>query len=252
MFDSGVGGLSIVRAFQALAPAERVVYFADTAWFPYGGRPAPEVRKRAFAITQRLLEANCKLIAIACNTASAAALEDLREMFDVPFVGIVPGVKPAAAAGRDVVILATPGTLSGDLYARVAGEFGRGVRITEVAGRGLAKLVEEGGMGTPAARELIREHLAGPVERGAGTVVLGCSHYNFLADDIRAEFPALAIVDTSESVARRIAQVLREKDIEAPPGSKGELDLIVSGDRGVFRQSMARLGFIPAGTGASV
>jgi glutamate racemase len=246
MFDSGVGGLSIVRAFQALAPAERIVYFADTAWFPYGGRPAPEVRKRAFAITQRLLEADCKLIAIACNTASAAALEDLRQMFDVPFVGIVPGVKPAAASAPDVVILATPGTLSGDLYARVAGEFGRGVRITEVPGHGLATLVEQGGMGTPAARALLHEYLAGPVERGASAVVLGCTHYNFLADDIRAEFPGLAIVDTSEPVARRIVQVLDENGIAAPPGPQGELDLIVSGDRAAFRESMARLGFKPS------
>jgi glutamate racemase len=245
MLDSGVGGLSIVRAFQAFAPSERIVYFADTAWFPYGGRPAPEVRKRVFAITQRLLEADCKLIALACNTASAAALADLRQAFDVPFVGVVPGVKPGAAAGKDVVILATPGTLSGDLYARVTEEFGHGVHITEVPGHGLADLVERGKGGTPAAREALREHLAGPVARGAGTVVLGCTHYNFLADDIRAEFPGLAIVDTSESVARRILQVLRESGLEAPPGAASELDLIVSGDRAAFRESMTRLGFSP-------
>src|SRR5215213_1909681 len=87
MFDSGAGGLSILREFQRLAPAERVVYFADTGWFPYGPRPAAEVRKRAFAITQRLLLADCKLIVVACNTASAAAVADLRQAFEVPFVG---------------------------------------------------------------------------------------------------------------------------------------------------------------------
>lgn len=245
MFDSGVGGLSILRSFQVLAPAERVVYLADTAFFPYGPRPAAEVRKRSFAITQRLLESDVKLIVVACNTASAAALPDLREAFDVPFVGTVPGVKPAASHSRSgrVVILATPGTLDGDLYARVVQEFGRGTRIASVPGTGLAELVEAGETDGPAARTAVRRLLGPEVRQGADVVVLGCTHYAFLRDAIEAEFPGLGVVDTSEAVARRAVRLLEDAGActEAPP--PGGVDLIVSGDRERFKAVMQQLGF---------
>lgn len=245
MFDSGVGGLSVLKAFRELAPNERVIYFADTAWFPYGPRPAPEVRKRSFAITQRLLESGVKLIVAACNTASAAAIADLREAFSVPFVGMVPGVKPAALhsqSGR-VVILATEGTLDGELYGRVVEEFARGTVINSVAGTGLAELVEDGKAGTSDAQAAVRAALQAQVAAGADTVVLGCTHYHFLAEDIRAEFPEVTIVDTSEAVARRAVQVLDESGLRADSGAQGALDLVVSGDREAFREAMARLGF---------
>ncbi len=248
MFDSGIGGLSVLRAFQALAPTEDTLYFADTLYFPYGPRPAPEVRKRAFAICDRLLQANAKLIVVACNTASAAALHDLREAFPVPFVGMVPGLKPAAASSRNrhVAILATPGTLDGALLAGVQEEFGSGTRIVTVPGHGLAELVEEGRAGTPTARSAIRSAIGHEVATGADTVVLGCTHYHFLAADIAAEFPSVAIVDTSEAVARRALQVLDEADLRAPAGRQGSLSVIVSGNRLAFRQAMERVGFVPA------
>lgn len=245
MFDSGVGGLSVLKAFRELAPNERVVYFADTAWFPYGPRPAAEVRKRSFAITHRLLESDVKLIIVACNTASAAAIDDLRQAFPVPFVGMVPGVKPAALRSKSgrVVILATEGTLDGELYARVVEEFARGTRISAVPGTGLAELVEEGRAGTARAREAIRGALGAQVRARADTVVLGCTHYHFLAEDIRAEYPQVTIIDTSEAVARRAVQVLDDGGLRADATADGGLDLAVSGDREAFRRAMARLGF---------
>lgn len=248
VFDSGVGGLSVLRHFQRLAPGEHVIYFADTAFFPYGPRPAAEVRKRSFAITARLLEAGAKLIIVACNTASAAAIADLRAAFPVPFVGMVPGLKPAAQRTRsgNVVILATPGTLDGELYARVVEEFGRGAKITNVPGHGLADLVENGQANSPAARAAIRRALAPAIEAGADTVVLGCTHYHFLAGDITAEFPGVELIDTSEPVARRAVQVLKEQGLEAPAGESGRLDIIVSGDRDAFRQRLKELGFEPS------
>ena len=246
MFDSGAGGLSVLRAFRQLAPRERVIYFADTAYFPYGPRSAPEVRKRSFAIVHRLLASDVKMVVVACNTASAAALPDLREAFsDVPFVGMVPGVKPAAQGSRTgrVAILATPGTLDGDLFARVVDEFGRGTTISSVPGTGLAELVESGRTGSEDAKRAILNALGNEVKAGADTVVLGCTHYAFLEDDIRAVFPEIAIVDTSEAVARRAATVLEERDIQAPKGASGGIDLIVSGDRASFLAVMEGLGF---------
>jgi len=245
IFDSGVGGLSVLRHFQLIAPAEPVIYLADTAYFPYGPRPAAEVRKRSFAITRRFLKSDAKLIIVACNTASAAAIADLRAAFPVPFVGMVPGVKPAASLSRSgrVAILATPGTLDGELYARVVSDFGAGATIASTPGHDLAEIVEDGDHGSPRARAAVRAALEREVRAGADTVVLGCTHYHFLAPDIEAEFPGLAIVDTSEPVARRALQVLEEQGLTAPAGATGSLDLIVTGDRADFRRRMEKLGF---------
>lgn len=252
IFDSGVGGLSVFEQFRALAANERVIYFADTAFFPYGGRPAAEVRKRAFAIVDRLLQSDVKLVIVACNTASTAAIKDLREVFPTPFVGMVPGLKPAAMSSRSgrVAILATPGTLDGELYASVVADFGRGTVIHEVPGHGLAEMVERGEAGTPGARAAVRETLGREIAAGADTVVLGCTHYHFLADDIRAEFPGVELVDTSEAVARRAVQVLEESSLAAPPEQAGSLDIIVSGDRAAFRAAMERLGMRRTTAGA--
>jgi len=248
IFDSGIGGLSVLRYFEQLAPREHVIYFADTAFFPYGPRPAAEVRKRSFAVASRLLAADAKLIVVACNTASGAAIADLREAFPVPFVGMVPGVKPAAAVSKSgrVVILATAGTFDGELYGRVAEEFGGGTHIATIAGDGLADLVERGQAGTQAARAAVRQALEPEIRAGADTIVLGCTHYHFLANDIRAEFPGVSIVDTSEAVARRAHDLLHDAGLEAPPEQDGTLSLIVSGDRQLFDAAMVLAGFAPA------
>jgi len=247
IFDSGVGGLSVLKHFQLLAPNERAVYFADTAYFPYGPRPAAEVRKRSFAIVNRLLASDVKMIVVACNTASAAAIADLREAFPLPFVGMVPGLKPAASASKSgrVAILATSGTLDGDLYARVLEDFGRSAHIANVPGHGLAELVEAGGAGTANSRRTVRAALEDEVTAGADTVVLGCTHYHFLTADILAEFPGVTIVDTSGAVARRVVQVLDQDGLRAPAAQTGSLDLIVSGDQAQFRATMSALGFEP-------
>jgi glutamate racemase len=244
MFDSGVGGLSVLSHFRRMAPSERVIYFADTSHFPYGPRPAAEVRKRAFAIVGRLLESDVKMVVVACNTASAAAVAELRETFPIPFVGMVPGVKPGAVASRSgrVVILATPGTFDGALFSRVVEEFGNGTKIATVPGARLAEMVEEGHADCDCTREAVREALASEIESGADTVVLGCTHYHFLAGAISAAFPGVTLVDTSEPVARRAVQVLSDMELRAPDGAEGHLDVIVSGDREAFRSTVERLG----------
>lgn len=244
MFDSGAGGLSVLESFRALAPNEDVVYFADTDWFPYGPRPAAEIRKRAFAITNRLLQSDVKLIVVACNTASAAAIADLRDAFDVPFVGMVPGLKPAVVQSKSgrVVILATEGTFDGELYARVVEDFARGTKVVAIAGRGLAEIVESGLAGTEASANLIWSILGGEVAAGADTVVLGCTHYHFLAPDIATLYPNLNIIDTTEAVARRAVEVLETAGARSRRAAAGELRMIVSGDREAFTSSMQRLG----------
>ncbi len=245
LFDSGVGGLSILSELRRLAPAERCIYFADTLWFPYGGRPAPEVRKRSFAIARRLLEADVKLIVVACNTASAAALDELRAAFPVPFVGVVPGLKPAVERSRtlNVAILATAGTLGGELYHRVAEEFGGRARVREIPAHGLAEFVERGELDSPALRERLHGWLAPAVADGVDTVVLGCTHYNFVVPVLQEMFPGVQLVDTSEAIARRVVHTLDEQGIAAPPDAAGGLSFIVSGSPEEFSRRAERLGF---------
>lgn len=247
LFDSGIGGLSVVQQLQSLAPSESLLYYADTAFFPYGPRSAAEVRKRAFAITARLLASDVKLIVVACNTASAAALTQLRGTFDVPFVGMVPGVKPATARSRSgrVTILATEGTLDGELYGRVLSDFGSGVHVSSVTGSGLAELVERGEAGTAAARQRIEELLGPEVAAGSDTVVLGCTHYHFLASDIAATFPTISVIDTADAVAKRAIHVLADTGALAAADSTGTLELAVSGDRDAFYRSMRHIGVQP-------
>jgi glutamate racemase len=243
VFDSGIGGLSVVRALRALAPHERILYFADTDWFPYGPRPEAEIRKRAFAITHRLIDSGCKMVVVACNTASAASLKELRDVFPVPFVGMVPGLKPAALTSRHVAVLATPGTLRGALYADVELRVGAGTAVEEVSGGDLAQIVERGHVGTDAARSAVRSLLGPAVTSGADTVVLGCTHYAFLAADILAEYPGLTIIDTSDAVARHALNVLDEAGLAAASTQQGGIDLIVTGNREQFHAAMATIGF---------
>jgi glutamate racemase len=245
MFDSGVGGLSVLKSFQRLASNEDVVYFADTDWFPYGPRPAAELRKRSFAIANRLLQSDVKLIVVACNTASAAAVADLRQAFDVPFVGMVPGLKPAVEQSKSkrVVILATEGTFDGDLYSRVVNDFARGTTGVAVPGSGLAALVERGRAGSDDSRVALRRLLGPEINAGADTVVLGCTHYHFLAEDIRALFPTLTVVDTTEAVARRAVDVLETSGSRSGRLTQGQLRIIASGDRLGFTRSLDQLGF---------
>jgi glutamate racemase len=157
---------------------------------------------------------------------------------------MVPGVKPAASQSRRgrVTILATPGTLDGALYARVVEEFGQTSQIVAVPGAGLAELVEEGGIGTPRSRDAVKRVLEPEIDAGSDTVVLGCTHYCFLAADIKAAFPSISIVDTSDAVARRALQVLQERDGCTSSSGPGVLDLIVNGDREAFEGVARRLG----------
>jgi len=249
VFDSGVGGLSVVEHLRAMVPAERFVYFADTDFFPYGPRPPAEVRKRAFSIADRLLRADVKMIVIACNTASTAAVKDLREVFDIPFVAMVPALKPAAAQSRSgiVAVLATSGTIDGEMLAKVNKEFGQGTDVRNIPCQGLAELVELGDTESTAVREHIRESLEPAVRAGADTRVLGCTHFHFLTATIESEFPGLTVIGTAEPVARRVVQVLTESDSLAPNEVDGSLSLIVSGNRFVFEEVIKKLGFLPAG-----
>jgi len=209
VFDSGLGGLSVVREIHSLDPAVAIRYVGDRAWAPYGERSLDALRSRCEAITDHLLSEGADMIVVACNTASAAALTHLRSRHpDVVFVGMEPAVKPASESTTTGVIgvLATPATFSSDLYASVVDRFATGVRVVETACTGWVELVEHAAPSDEAAA-LVRAFVEPTIEQGADVLVLGCTHNPFLVNEIRAAAgPEVTILDPGRAVA---AQVLR-------------------------------------------
>lgn len=234
VLDSGVGGLSVVRHLRQELPAEHILYFADQAHIPYGPRPPQEVRAFTAGISRFLMERGAKLIVVACNAATAAALDSLREVFpEVPFVGMEPAVKPAAAQTRSgkVGVLATPGTLNSHRYARLMARYGEGIEIYEDPCIGLVQLIEAGALEAPETRDLLQRVTGPMLESGVDTFVLGCTHYPFVAPLLRQiAGDDVAIIDPAPAVARRTRTVLQQQGLAAPDSQEGTLRCYTSGD----------------------
>jgi glutamate racemase len=233
VFDSGVGGLSVLREIRTRLPAEDVMYVADSGHCPYGGKPYAAIQVRARAITGFLRDRGAKAIVVACNTATVAAIADLRDTFDVPIVGMEPAVKPAAAATRSGVVgvLATGATLAGDKFALLAERWADGVELLTQACPGLVEQVEAGDMDGEATRDLLRAYVTPLLERGADTLVLGCTHYPFLRG-LLADLvgPDIHILDSGAAVARQVERVLEAAGLLKPgeSDSPGHVELFTS------------------------
>jgi glutamate racemase len=217
LFDSGIGGMTVLREVRRLLPAEDLIYLADQARCPYGSRSPDELRAIAAACAAWLIARGAKLVVVACNTASAAALADLRCRFpETPFVGMVPPVKPAASRTRSGVVgvLATPATLAGDLLRDVISRWAEGVRVIEQACPGLVEQIEKGALDTPETRALLRSYVTPLLEAGADTIVLGCTHYPLLLPQLRAiAGDDTLILDAAPAVAQRVVQIVKERSL---------------------------------------
>lgn len=231
-FDSGLGGLTVVRALRTQLPSERIVYVGDTAHVPYGGRSAEEVQRFSIAIARYLLDTHhVKAIVVPCNTATSAAVPLLRELFpQVPIIGTEPGVKPAARATKTGVVgvLATVGTLTGDRMARLVSTFADGVTVLKQPCPRWVELVEAGKFDTPETVDAVRESVAPLLSRGADVLVLGCTHFPVLTPLIRqVAGDRVIIIDTTNAIVRRVTEVV----CPAPGiGETGDLVLYATGD----------------------
>jgi glutamate racemase len=243
IFDSGVGGLSVAREIRRSLPAEDLLYVADTAYCPYGDRPVDEVRERALAVGRHLEAAGAKVVIVACNTATGAALEILRDELRVPVIGLEPAVKTGVARTRNrrIGVMATAGTLRSERFARLVRAHGEGVEVIAQACPGLVDLIEQGHLDGEAISARVVELARPLVEAQVDTVVLGCTHYPFVASVLqRALGPGVAIVDSGPAIARRLGQVLGEAGLEAAPGS-GSLQVWTTGEPGAVKPVVDRL-----------
>jgi len=212
VFDSGVGGLSVLRAIRQQLPNEGLLYFGDQKHVPYGSRRLEEVREFSEAITRFLLDLGAKIIVVACNTASAAALHSLRLTFpDVSFVGMEPAVKPAAENTRTGVVgvLATPATFQGALYASVVERFAINVTLLQNTCPGLVQSIESGELDGCETRAILESALRPMMDRGIDTIVLGCTHYPFVIPLIQEIVgPDVRVIDPAPAVGRQVARIL--------------------------------------------
>lgn len=236
LFDSGVGGLSIVREVRRELPHDDLVYVADQAHVPYGPRPLEQVRSFAEGITHFLVAQGARAVVVACNTASAAALHDLRQRFpQVPFVGMEPAVKPAAQASRSGVVgvLATPATFQGELFASVVERFAAGVRVLQQTVPGLVERIESGDVQSDATRRLLQTAVEPLLAQGADTIVLACTHYPFVIPLLRSiAGDSVDVIDPAPAIARQVRRVLEDRGVAQQEGREGEVRLCTSGDPG--------------------
>ena len=236
VFDSGVGGLSVVREICRVLPGENIVYFADQANCPYGSRSTDEIRSLATDAASRLLARDVKLVVVACNTASTAALAQLRETFDVPFVGIVPAIKPACALTRTgkVGVLATEATLRSTALETLIERYSHGAEVQRLACPEFVALVEAGMGDDRETERIVRSKLARLLAIDVDQIVLGCTHFEFLRGTIeKVAGPGVRVVGAARPVAEQSARVLSQGDLLARRDG-GAVHLETSGKPGDF------------------
>ena len=245
IFDSGVGGISVLRAIREQMPEESVVYLGDQGHIPYGPRPMAQIRNFSEAITNFLLEKNAKIIVVACNTASAAALRYLREQFpEVQFVGMEPAVKPAAEHTQTgkVGVLATPATFQGRLYASVVERFANRVELFQNTCPGLVQQVEQGNLDGEETRRILQDALLPMLRNNIDTVVLGCTHYPFVIPLIQQIVGEnVRVIDPSPAVAKQMGRLLEGKGLTNKSALKGKVKFYTSGDTGRLKSILPKL-----------
>lgn len=213
VFDSGIGGTSIWSAIHELLPNEKTIYLADSKNAPYGQKTKEEIVALSKKNVDFLIENNCKLIVVACNTATTNAIQELRADYDIPFIGIEPAIKPAAHNSKTQVIgiLATKGTLNSELFNKTAEMF-HDTKIIEQVGYGLVQLIEDGNLNSPEMTRLLESYLQPMIDANIDYLVLGCSHYPYLIPQIKKILPEhIQIIDSGEAVARQTKNILLEK-----------------------------------------
>ena len=244
VFDSGVGGLSVLREIRRVLPPEDLVYVADSAHAPYGDRAPEYIADRAVALVEFLVREGAKAVVVACNTATGIAVDALRARFPLPIVAIEPAVKPAAAATRSGVVgvMATTQTLASRRFLKLVDAHASGARVLVQPSPGLVEQVESLQLTAGATRALVEQYVRPLVEGGADTIVLGCTHYPFLTPIIQAAAgPGVAIVDPAVAVARELRRRLEAAELSAGADRKGKEIFWTTGPPDAVRRTIEAL-----------
>ena len=245
VFDSGVGGLSILKEIRRILPGEDLLYLADSAHCPYGTKPVPEIRARSLEVAAFLVESGVKTVVVACNSASVAGLDQVREAYPkIPIVGVEPALKPAHNQTRNgrIGVLATSLTLKGDRFSLLVEKYGADVQVFTQPAPGLVELVENGELDTPEAEKLLRQYLTPLLKEQVDTLVLGCTHYPFLREMIEKICgPSVTVIDTGLAVAKQTLRVLEQNRILNPKISGGKEAFYTSGDPAAVQKVIIKL-----------
>lgn len=244
IFDSGVGGTSIWKEINGLLPNEHTIYLADSKNAPYGEKSEENILGLSIKNTGLLLKHDCKLIVVACNTATTNAIDYLRKNYEIPFIGIEPAIKPAAlqSKSKTVGILATKGTLSSSLFHSTSENHADGIRIIEREGTGLVRLIESGKAESEASKELLEIYLAPMLAAGIDHLVLGCTHYPYLIPVLEELLPeGVTIIDSGEAVARQTKAVLKENDMLNSSKEKGTIQFYTNSDVSVLKDFLTEV-----------
>lgn len=239
LFDSGVGGTSIWKEIHRLLPNENTIYLADSKNAPYGPRGKDKIIELSIKNTKFLLSKNCKLIVVACNTATTNAIKTLRATYDIPFIGIEPAIKPAAlqTQSRVIGILATKGTLSSELFYNTSALYSSGIKVIEQVGHGLVELIETGKLYSEEMKDLLKLYLEPMIEANIDYLVLGCTHYRYLMPLLLEILPKhIKIIDSGEAVARQTKTILEQNNLLNTKSQTPNLKFYSNGNPEVMQQ----------------
>ncbi len=244
VFDSGVGGISVLKHIHTLLPNEQLLYVADSKHAPYGNKTPQEIQSRCFEITDFLIAKDAKALVVACNTATAAAIDALRMRYTLPIIGMEPAVKSAAAATKNGIIgvLATTGTLKSVQFAALLESYGRNVEVVTQACVGLVECIERGELNTSNTKNLIKQYCTPLLAEGADTIVLGCTHYPFVRDAI-ADIVGkdVILIDTGAAVANQLKHRLVLEDMQATRLQKAKVRFWTNSTKGNAKQVISQL-----------
>jgi glutamate racemase len=233
IFDSGIGGISVLRWLRKELPSEDFIYIADSRHIPYGDKPKKFIEERSIFLTKFLLSQKAKAIVVACNTATAAAIATLRYMYAVPFIGMEPGVKPALSMTKTGVVgvLATKETLTSQKFEVLTNRFSSGCKFVVQECHGLVELVEQMDLQGQTTRELVGQYVSSLLDKGADTIVLGCTHYPFLLELIRdIAGKHVTIIDTGKAVAKEVSRRLGSEHLLCDKNKTGKEIFFTTGE----------------------
>lgn len=237
IFDSGIGGTSIFKEIHALLPNENFIYLADSKNAPYGNKSKDEILQLSIKNTEYLLSKGCKIIVVACNTATTNAIAYLRNNYKIPFIGIEPAIKPAAlnTQSKTVGILATKGTLSSELFHKTTDLYANNIKIIEQIGEGIVPLIEAGELTSNKMKSLLETYLEPMIKQNMDYLVLGCTHYPYLIPMLKELLPDnVKIIDSGLAVAKQTQAILLKQNLLNDSNIEPKIHLYSNGDISVL------------------